>query len=68
MFFHIFRKESPMDLASLVAAQRAYFRTGATLDLAFRRRALDTLEEALRAREGALLAEHPGVSIQTLQS
>ena len=44
-----------MDLASLVAAQRAYFRTGATLDLAFRRRALDTLEEALRAREGALL-------------
>ena len=44
-----------MDLASLVAAQRAYFRTGATLDLAFRRRALDTLEEALRAREGAPL-------------
>ena len=44
-----------MDLASLVAAQRAYFRTGPTLDLAFRRRALDTLEEALRAREGALL-------------
>ena len=44
-----------MRIQSLVSAQRAYFRTGATLDLSFRRRALDTLEDALRARESALL-------------
>ena len=44
-----------MDIQALVSAQRTYFRTGATLDLAFRQRALDTLEDALRAREGDLL-------------
>lgn len=44
-----------MDIQALVSAQRTYFRTGATLDLAFRQHALDTLEDALRAREGALL-------------
>lgn len=44
-----------MDIQALVSAQRAYFRTGATLDLTFRQQALDTLEDALRAREGALL-------------
>ena len=44
-----------MNMQALVSAQRAYFRTGATLDLAFRQQALDTLEDALRAREGALL-------------
>ena len=44
-----------MDLPSLVSAQRAFFRTGATLDLSFRQHALDALEDALRTREGALL-------------
>ena len=44
-----------MDIQALVSAQRAYFRTGATLNLTFRQRALETLEEALRAREGALM-------------
>ena len=44
-----------MDLQALVSAQRAYFRKGATLDLAFRQKALDTLAQAIRAREDALL-------------
>ena len=44
-----------MDLHALVRAQRAFFRSGATLDLSFRRRALEALEGALRAREGELL-------------
>lgn len=44
-----------MDIQALVSAQRTYFRTGATLDLAFRQHALGTLEDALRAREDALL-------------
>lgn len=44
-----------MNIQALVSAQRAYFRTGATLDLTFRQQALDTLEDALRAREDALL-------------
>ena len=34
-----------------VQAQRAFFATGATLDLAFRRRALDTLQQELIRRE-----------------
>ena len=45
-----------MTVQELNAAQRAFFRTGATLDLAFRRKALDTLEGAICAREGELLA------------
>ncbi|MGE4277109.1 MAG: aldehyde dehydrogenase family protein, partial [Lawsonibacter sp.] len=45
-----------MDIQALVASQRAFFRTGATLDLSFRQKALDTLEQAIQAREGELLA------------
>ena len=45
-----------MTIQELTAAQRAFFRTGATLDLSFRKRALDKLEEAIRAREGELLS------------
>ncbi len=45
-----------MDMQSLVASQRAFFRTGATLDLSFRQAALNTLEQAIRAGEGELLA------------
>ena len=33
----------PMTIQELTAAQRAFFRTGATLDLSFRKRALDKL-------------------------
>ncbi len=44
-----------MDLQALVSTQRAYFRTGATLDISFRRKALSALKEAMAAREGALL-------------
>ena len=32
-----------MDIQALAAAQRAFFRSGATLDLSFRRQALDRL-------------------------
>ena len=39
-----------------VQAQRAFFATGATLDLAFRRRALDTLRQELIRREAAIHA------------
>lgn len=45
-----------MDIQALAASQRAFFRTGATLDLSFRQTALDTLERAIRAREGDLLS------------
>ena len=45
-----------MDIEKLVARQRAFFRSGATLDLAYRRRALDKLATAIRAREAELLA------------
>ena len=45
-----------MTIQELTAAQRAFFRTGATLDLSFRKKALDKLEEAIRAREGELLS------------
>ena len=45
-----------MDIQALVAAQRTYFRTGATLDITFRKKALDKLEQAIKAREGELLA------------
>lgn len=43
-----------MDIQALAAAQRAFFRSGATLDLSFRRQALDRLEAAIRAREGEI--------------
>ncbi len=39
------------DAAQIVARQRAYFQTGATLPLAFRKRALDTLRAAIVRRE-----------------
>ena len=45
-----------MDPENLVQKQRAFFRTGATRDLGFRREALEKLEGAVRAREGELLA------------
>lgn len=45
-----------MTIQELTAAQRAFFRTGATLDLSFRKRALDKLEEGIRAQEGKLLS------------
>ncbi|MBQ9974602.1 MAG: aldehyde dehydrogenase family protein, partial [Oscillospiraceae bacterium] len=45
-----------MDIEKLVARQRAFFRSGATLDLNYRRQALDKLETAIRAREADLLA------------
>lgn len=45
-----------MDIQAVVATQRAYFRTGVTLDIAFRKMALDKLEQAIKAREGELLA------------
>jgi len=40
----------------ITAAQRAFFRTGATLELSFRLDALDKLARAVRDREEALLA------------
>ena len=45
-----------MNIQELVAAQRGYFRAGATLDIAFRKQALDKLDKAIRRREGELLA------------
>ncbi len=45
-----------MDIQALTAAQRSYFRTGATLDLGMRKEALARLEQSLHTREGELLA------------
>lgn len=45
-----------MDIQSLVASQRTFYRTGSTLDSGFRKQALHTLEQAIRAEEGTLLA------------
>ena len=45
-----------MDIQALVAAQRAYFNTGATLPLAARREALQRLRAAVTAREGDITA------------
>ena len=45
-----------MDIQALVAAQRAWFNTGATLPLTARRAALRRLEEAIRRREGDIHA------------
>ena len=38
-----------MNIPSVVAAQRAFFRSGVTLDLAYRRRALNKLEQAIHS-------------------
>ncbi len=43
-----------MDIAALVEKQKTYFRTGATRDLAFRKRMLQKLYDTIRAQEGAL--------------
>ena len=45
-----------MTLQELNTAQHAFFRTGATRDLAFRLKALDDLAAAIRSREDRLLA------------
>lgn len=45
-----------MDLSDVTARQRAYFRSGATLPLPARRRALESLLQGLTDQEGALLA------------
>ena len=45
-----------MDFAPLIASQRAYFHSGATRSLEFRRAQLGALFAALVAHEGALLA------------
>ncbi len=44
-----------MDTAPVVSAQRAYFRSGATLDIKFRLNALNRLEDAIRRHETDLL-------------
>lgn len=44
-----------MDTAPIVNAQRAYFRSGATLDLQFRLQALHRLEQSIRKYESDLL-------------
>ena len=45
-----------MDIQALIAAQRAYFNTGATLSLSARRNALRRLREAIKAHEGDICA------------
>ena len=42
-------------LDEILAAQKDYFRTGATLDVAFRKQQLRTLQGALEAHEQDLL-------------
>lgn len=44
-----------MDIAPILTAQRAYFRSGATLDIKFRLHALCCLEKAVRRHEHDLL-------------
>lgn len=43
-----------MDIKEIVENQRAYFATGATRDVAFRKEALGKLRDALRQKEGLL--------------
>ena len=43
-----------MDIPKLIAAQRAYFETGATRDIAVRRRALQALQASVRRHEEVL--------------
>ena len=45
-----------MDIQALIAAQRAYFNTGATLPLSTRRAALQCLRAAITAHEGDITA------------
>ena len=45
-----------MDIQALIAAQRAYFNTGAPLSLSARRNALRQLREAIKAHEGDICA------------
>ncbi len=45
-----------MDIQSIVAAQRTYYATGKTLDISFRREALDKLCSAIRAHENGINA------------
>lgn len=45
-----------MDIQALIAAQRAYFNTGATLPLSARRAALQCLRAAITAHEGDITA------------
>ena len=45
-----------MDIQALIAAQRSYFSTGATLSLSARRNALRRLREAIKAHEGDICA------------
>lgn len=45
-----------MEIQKLVAAQRAFFHTGATRELEFRKTALADLKRAVQARESTLLA------------
>ena len=45
-----------MDIQALIAAQRAYFNTGATLPLSARRTALRGLRKAIKAHEGDIRA------------
>ena len=42
------------DIKTIVERQRAYFRTGATLDVSFRLRALERLGSCIRANEAAI--------------
>ncbi len=50
----MFRSTPITQISSLVAAQRAFFRAGKSLDYAFRRQMLDRLEAALRKWEQPL--------------
>ena len=42
------------EIHNIVERQRVYFQTGATLDVGFRRRALEKLADAIRAREAEI--------------
>ena len=44
-----------MDIASLIARQRAFFQTGSTRPVSFRRRQLRILHDALESHEATLL-------------
>lgn len=45
---------APEEIREIVARQKSYFRTGATLDIEFRKRMLKRLQQALQAWEGRL--------------
>lgn len=54
-----------MDISEIVSQQRAYFDTGATRALTFRKQALEKLKSALIKNEASIFQALQGISINS---